>query len=91
MHKKMRLVSRESSDINDVGERLWKAEDGKGRLKSTRILRLPWKCRPMPLVLSHIPRLCGGVTNNSTTRVRIGYRIYSLWRFIAAHITITDS
>jgi hypothetical protein len=30
----------------------------------------------------------GSVTNNST-RVRIGYRIYSLWRFTAAHITIT--
>jgi hypothetical protein len=25
-----------------------------------------------------------GVTDNSTTRVRIGYRIYSLWRFQAA-------
>jgi hypothetical protein len=35
-------------------------------------------------ILSHIPGLCGSVTNNSTTRVRIGYRIYSLWRFIAA-------
>jgi hypothetical protein len=30
----------------------------------------------------------GSVTNN-TTRVRIGYQIYSLWRFTAAHITIT--
>jgi hypothetical protein len=30
------------------------------------------------------------VTNNST-RVRIGYRIYSLWRFTAAHITITEN
>jgi hypothetical protein len=39
-------------------------------------------------ILSHIPRMCG-VTNN-TTRVRIGYRIYSLWRFTAAHVTITD-
>jgi hypothetical protein len=30
-----------------------------------------------------------GVTNN-TTRVRIGYRIYSLWRFTAAtQVTIT--
>jgi hypothetical protein len=28
------------------------------------------------------------VTNN-TTRVRIGYRIYSLWRFTAAHIIPT--
>jgi hypothetical protein len=33
----------------------------------------------------------GSVTNN-TTRVRIGYRIYSLWRFTAAtQITITVS
>jgi hypothetical protein len=30
------------------------------------------------------------VTNN-TTRIRIGYRIYSLWRFITAHITITEN
>jgi hypothetical protein len=30
----------------------------------------------------------GSVTNNSTW-VRIGYRIYSPWRFTAAHITIT--
>jgi hypothetical protein len=29
----------------------------------------------------HVYHVCGGsVTNNSTTRVRIGYRIYSLWR-----------
>jgi hypothetical protein len=32
----------------------------------------------------------GSVTNNSTW-VRIGYRIYSLWRFTAAHITITEN
>jgi hypothetical protein len=32
----------------------------------------------------------GSVTNNST-RVRIGYRIYSLRRFTAAHITITEN
>jgi hypothetical protein len=32
----------------------------------------------------------GSVTNNST-RIRIGYRIYSLWRFTAAHITITEN
>jgi hypothetical protein len=38
-------------------------------------------------ILSRLPRLCGSVTNNSTW-VRIGYRIYSLWRFTAAHITI---
>jgi hypothetical protein len=30
-------------------------------------------------ILSRIPRLCGSVTNNSTW-IRIGYRIYSLWR-----------
>jgi hypothetical protein len=42
-------------------------------------------------ILSRIPRLCGSVTNNSTTRVRIGYRIYSLRRFTAAHITITEN
>jgi hypothetical protein len=35
-------------------------------------------------ILSHIPGMCGSVTNNSTTRIRIGYRIYSLRRFIAA-------
>jgi hypothetical protein len=34
-------------------------------------------------ILSRIPGMCGSVTNNST-RVRIGYRIYSLWRFITA-------
>jgi hypothetical protein len=39
-------------------------------------------------ILSRIPRMCGSVTNNSTW-IRIGYRIYSLWRFTAAHITIT--
>jgi hypothetical protein len=33
-------------------------------------------------ILSRIPRLCGNVTNN-TTMIRIGCRIYSLWRFIA--------
>jgi hypothetical protein len=34
---------------------------------------------------------CGVVcmTNNSTW-IRIGYRIYSQWRFIPAHITITS-
>jgi hypothetical protein len=31
--------------------------------------------------------MCGSVTDNSTW-IRIGYRIYSLWRFTAAHITI---
>jgi hypothetical protein len=40
-------------------------------------------------ILSRIPRLCGSVTNNSTW-IRIGYRIYSLWRLTATHITITD-
>jgi hypothetical protein len=33
---------------------------------------------------------CVGVTDNST-RVRIGYWIYSVWRFTAAHITITEN
>jgi hypothetical protein len=37
-------------------------------------------------VYCHVLRV-GRVTNN-TTRVRIGYRIYSLWRFTAAQITI---
>jgi hypothetical protein len=39
----------------------------------------------------HIFRVCvcGSVTNNNTW-IRIGYRIYSLWRFIAAQITITS-
>jgi hypothetical protein len=32
----------------------------------------------------------GSSVTNNTTRVRIGYRICSLWRFTAAHITITD-
>jgi hypothetical protein len=32
----------------------------------------------------------GSVPNNMT-RVRIGYQIYSLWRFTAAHITITEN
>jgi hypothetical protein len=40
-------------------------------------------------ILSRIPGMVG-VTNNST-RVRTGYRIYSLWRFTAAHIKITVS
>jgi hypothetical protein len=40
-------------------------------------------------ILGHGQGLCcaGSVTNNCTW-VRIGYRIYSLWRFITAHITI---
>jgi hypothetical protein len=34
----------------------------------------------------------GGSVTNNTTRVRIGYRIYSLWRFTAAtQATITMS
>jgi hypothetical protein len=43
------------------------------------------------ILLSHIPSVCSVVVcvTNNTTRVRIGYRIYSLWRFTAAHITIT--
>jgi hypothetical protein len=32
----------------------------------------------------------GSVTDN-TTRVRIRYRIYSLWRYTAAHITIIET
>jgi hypothetical protein len=40
-------------------------------------------------ILSHIPRLCG-ICDNILTWIRIGYRIYSLWRFITAHITITS-
>jgi hypothetical protein len=31
------------------------------------------------------------IVTNNTTRVRIGYRIYSLWRFTAAHITVTEN
>jgi hypothetical protein len=42
-------------------------------------------------IVTYTIYVCGSVTNNSTTRVRIGSRIYSLWRFTAAHITITDS
>jgi hypothetical protein len=42
----------------------------------------------MLYILSRVPRMGGSVTNN-TTRVRIGYRIYSLWRFITTQITIT--
>jgi hypothetical protein len=38
-------------------------------------------------ILLRIPGMCGSVTNNSTW-IRIGYGIYSLWRFTAAHITI---
>jgi hypothetical protein len=39
-------------------------------------------------ILSRIPGVVY-VTDNST-RVRIGYRIYSLWRFITTQITITN-
>jgi hypothetical protein len=39
-------------------------------------------------IYCHVYQVCGSMTNNSTW-VRIGYRIYSLWRFTAAHITIT--
>jgi hypothetical protein len=35
------------------------------------------------IILSHIPRMGDSVTNNSTW-IRIGYRIFSLWRFITA-------
>jgi hypothetical protein len=37
----------------------------------------------------HVLRM-GSVTNN-TMRVRVGYWIYSLWRFTAAHSTITEN
>jgi hypothetical protein len=41
-------------------------------------------------ILSCVPQLsCGSMTNNSTW-IQIGHRIYSLWRFTAAHITITS-
>jgi hypothetical protein len=40
--------------------------------------------RERNIILSRIPMM-GSVTNNSTTKVRIGYRIYSLWRFIITH------
>jgi hypothetical protein len=42
-------------------------------------------------IYCHVYRVCvcGSVTNNNTW-IRIGYRIYSLWRFIAAQITITS-
>jgi hypothetical protein len=38
-------------------------------------------------IVTYTRCVCGSVTNNSTW-VRIGYRIYSLWRFTAAHVTI---
>jgi hypothetical protein len=40
-------------------------------------------------IVTYTRHMCGSVTNNSTW-IRIGYRVYSLWRFIAAHITITS-
>jgi hypothetical protein len=39
----------------------------------------------LPLTYCHIYQRWCGVTNNSTTRVRFGYRIYSLWRFITTN------
>jgi hypothetical protein len=39
-------------------------------------------------IVTYTTDVCGSVTNNSMW-IRIGYRIYSLWRFTAAHITIT--
>jgi hypothetical protein len=39
-------------------------------------------------IVTYTGYVCGSVTNN-TTRVGIGYRIYSLWRFITTQITIT--
>jgi hypothetical protein len=36
-------------------------------------------------ILSHIPRLFGSIVTNNSTWIGIGYRIYSLWRFITTH------
>jgi hypothetical protein len=45
-------------------------------------------CRALLLLLSRIPGVVS-VTNNST-RVRIGYRIYALWRFTpSTQVTVT--
>jgi hypothetical protein len=55
------------------------------------VMRLHTNTHTLIYILSHVPRLCGSVTNNSTTRVRIGYRIYSLWRFITTQITIIET
>jgi hypothetical protein len=41
-------------------------------------------------IVSRVPRLCDSMVWLITTWVRIGYRIYSQLRFIAAHITITS-
>jgi hypothetical protein len=43
---------------------------------------------PQVNIVTYTGYVCGSVTSNNTW-VRIGYRIYSLWRFTAAHITIT--
>jgi hypothetical protein len=40
-------------------------------------------------IVTYTRYVCGSVTNNSTW-IRIGYRIYSLWRFITTQITITS-
>jgi hypothetical protein len=44
---------------------------------------------PSRLMLLSRTTGCGSVTNNSTW-VRIRYRIYSLWRFSDAHITVVE-
>jgi hypothetical protein len=41
-------------------------------------------------IVTYTGYVCGSVTNN-TTRVRIGYRIYSLWRFITTQVTIIET
>jgi hypothetical protein len=41
-------------------------------------------------ILSHIQGGCGSVTNE-TTKVRIGYRIYWLWRLQLQMVTITET
>jgi hypothetical protein len=46
-------------------------------------LKISFLYKPGEIIVSRVPRLCGSVTNNSTW-IRIGYRIYSLWRFITA-------
>jgi hypothetical protein len=59
------------------------ARDMQSRVRSSSINRL--KAKFLPHIVTYTGYVCGNVTNNSTTRVRIGYRIYSLWRFITTH------
>jgi hypothetical protein len=44
----------------------------------------------MTKILSRIPGMCGSVTSNNTW-VRIGYRIYSLWRCITTQVKIIET